>query len=59
MPRVILNRLSIEPAGGLDIQLQAANRKGNRLVEPDRELEIYNQLKNARERAAEAVTSTH
>jgi tetratricopeptide (TPR) repeat protein len=41
-------------------QLQAAYRKGNRLAEADRELEIYNQLKkNSRERAAEGATSTH
>jgi tetratricopeptide (TPR) repeat protein len=41
-------------------QLQAAYRKGNRLAEADRELEIYNQLKaKSRERAAEAATPAH
>jgi tetratricopeptide (TPR) repeat protein len=38
-------------------QLQSAYRKGNRLSEANRELELYNQLKmKSRERAAEAAT---
>lgn len=42
----------------LHYQLQAAYRKENRIVDADRELEIYKQIKAAsRDRAAEAVKS--
>jgi tetratricopeptide (TPR) repeat protein len=42
----------------LHYQLQAAYRKENRIVDADRELEVYRQIKAAsRERAAEAVKS--